>query len=91
MHPPLDPVWFDELLAGHAPAMPGPARGALRTAEAGTGGVSRGQDWGEAPDTLGFVGRADELTLLRRWALGERRRLVSILGIGGIGKTSLAA
>jgi predicted ATPase len=51
--------------------------------------VSRG-DWGEAPSTVGFVGRADELALLRRWLLDKRCRLVAVLGMGGIGKTSLA-
>jgi transcriptional regulator with XRE-family HTH domain len=51
----------------------------------------RGQDWGEAPDVLGFVGRADELTQLRHWVLEERCRMVAVLGFGGIGKTILAA
>src|SRR5438270_249824 len=75
MHTPFDEAWFATLLAARA-APPS---------------VERAQDWGEAPDTLGFVGRADELALLRRWVLDEHCRLIAILGMGGIGKTSLAA
>jgi WD40 repeat protein/transcriptional regulator with XRE-family HTH domain len=52
---------------------------------------ARAEDWGEAPDTSDFVGRADEMTLLRHWVLDERCRLVALLGMGGVGKTSLAA
>ncbi len=32
-----------------------------------------------------------ELTLLQRWVIDERCRLVALLGMGGIGKTSLLA
>src|SRR5207244_7525376 len=53
--------------------------------------VERRQDWGEAPDVLGFVGRTEELAVLSRWVLDERSRLVAVVGMGGIGKTSLVA
>src|SRR5947208_3113241 len=75
MHTPFDEAWCSALLA----------------ASAAPPSVERAQDWGEAPNTLAFVGRADELALLRRWVLDERCRLVAMLGLGGIGKTSLAA
>jgi predicted ribonuclease YlaK len=49
------------------------------------------QDWGEAPDVVGFLGRLEELATLKQWVLDDRARLVALLGMGGIGKTMLAA
>ena len=94
MHAPFDEEWFARLLAAHAAPTPGGAYEAVRAvaaAEPGPGAVERAQDWGEAPDTAYFVARDAELTLLQRWVIDERRRLVALLGKGGIGKASLAA
>ena len=90
----FDQPWFAELLAARSARNTEgwPTRLAgVRVSDPRSGAVERAQDWGEAPDTTGFVGRVEELDLLRGWILGARCRLVAVLGMGGIGKTSLAA
>jgi hypothetical protein len=47
-------------------------------------------DWGEAPDATVFFGRTRELAELKGWAVDDNCRLISIQGIGGVGKTALA-
>ena len=88
MHTPLDEVWLDGVLAERAPPRTELTRD-VNAAEAGS--VERSQDWGEAPDVIGFVGRAEELATLREWVLEEHCRLAAVLGMGGIGKTALAS
>ncbi len=44
-----------------------------------------------ALDTSTFCGRREELEHLKQWVLEERCRLVVLVGIGGIGKSTLAA
>ncbi|MFE1744567.1 NB-ARC domain-containing protein [Coleofasciculus sp. H7-2] len=47
-------------------------------------------DWGEAPDVSVFFGREEELATLKHWMLIDGCRLVTLLGMGGIGKTCLS-
>src|SRR6266700_3456789 len=48
-------------------------------------------DWVEALDTSHFAGREVEAAELTQWIVQERCRLVSLLGMGGIGKSMLAS
>ncbi|WP_242045751.1 MULTISPECIES: NB-ARC domain-containing protein [unclassified Calothrix] len=46
---------------------------------------------GMAPDVSKFCGRTTELAILQKWILEERSRLIALVGMGGIGKSALAA
>ena len=45
----------------------------------------------EMPDAGLFCGRTGELVQLKQWIVTDACRLCAILGVGGVGKTSLAA
>ena len=46
-------------------------------------------DWGDALAIPNFYGREWESALIKEWVLEERCQVVSILGMGGIGKSAL--
>jgi WD40 repeat protein len=88
MRTPLDEAWLRGVLTQQAPER---GMSAPLSRPATVRGVARRQDWGEAPDVIGFVGRADELEMGSTWIVQEHIRLLAVLGMGGIGKTTLAA
>lgn len=84
----FDQAWFDRLLARHGD---GDTVGVRAAVSALTDQESlHNTDWGEAPDASVVYGRERELATLQQWVLKDRCRVVLLLGIGGIGKTTLA-
>ncbi len=89
----LDDVWLADLLGRTRPALtllhPVPLE-APRPDE-GSAEPTPGPrlDWEEALDVPTFYGREPELTTLTRWVVEEGCRMVSVLGMGGMGKSAL--
>ncbi len=48
------------------------------------------QDWDRTMDVSVFYGRSKELTQLEEWILKKNCRIVALIGMAGIGKTSLS-
>ncbi len=89
----LDEAWLGTLLP-HAEVSPAsePVEetfGAAHALAPPAGGGPR-VDWGDALAVTTFYGRVWELNLLSEWVVQERCRVVSVLGLGGIGKSALA-
>src|SRR5262249_21643836 len=47
-------------------------------------------DWGDALEVPSFYGREQEQAKLTQWIVQEDCRVVSVLGLGGIGKSALS-
>ena len=76
----------EDIRLGKFPARPNKPTATERTARQDDEGMLR-----EIPPAAAMWGRAAELSQLRRWVVDERASLVAILGMGGAGKTTLAA
>lgn len=98
--PTFDPTWFAHALA-HPRSVPAAGlreAGQAQVREVGAQGAHAAQpeppltiiDWGGLLAVPTLVGRDDELRTLHQWVLKERCNVVTLLGIGGIGKSSLA-
>jgi transcriptional regulator with XRE-family HTH domain len=90
----LDELWLAELLSQQHPpspfATPQPIKQTIARdqAVAQSAGGPR-VDWGDALAVPTFYGREREMALLSEWVVQERCRVVSVLGLGGIGKSAL--
>ena len=86
----LDEAWLEALLDEQAPpAMPVKQRQRADRPSAPAATTTVRLDWGDAPDGAGFYGRADERARLSQWIIEDHCRVVSVLGLGGTGKSSL--
>ncbi len=89
----LDELWLAELLSQQRPppplATPQPIKQTIARdqAVAQSAGGPR-VDWGDALAVPTFYGREREMALLTEWVIQERCRVVSVLGLGGIGKSA---
>src|SRR5437764_8242114 len=90
----FDEPWLAALLDRPRPALPllpavpldAPSPGELLAPQPTPGPRL---DWGEALDVPSIYGREQELATLARWMVQERCRMVSVLGMGGMGKSAL--
>ncbi len=90
----LDEAWLASLLGRTRPALTllhpvpleAPRPGELPAAQPPPGPRL---DWGEALAVPTFYDREQELATLARWVVEEGCRMVSALGMGGIGKSAL--
>src|SRR5437588_3968295 len=90
----LDESWLSALLSQH----PGPLERMVPPSIDVTGDAPPALaapasgprvEWGEALDVPSFYGREGESATLAQWVVQERCRVVSVLGLGGIGKSAL--
>jgi WD40 repeat protein/DNA-binding SARP family transcriptional activator len=83
----------DEQLAAKEIGRAGDARPKHRVAWSSPVPVSRSPTpaWGEVPEVGLLYGRQAEAAQVEQWLLHDRCRLIAVLGMGGVGKTALAA
>ncbi|HEU5014221.1 MAG TPA: helix-turn-helix domain-containing protein, partial [Roseiflexaceae bacterium] len=89
---PFDAAWFARMLQEAAPSAPHDSAHAPDTAllVPSPPSVQRFIDWGEVISVPTLYGRDSELETLHQWTVNDHCQVITILGIGGMGKSSLA-
>jgi transcriptional regulator with XRE-family HTH domain len=87
----LDESWLSTLLSQQQPLLEHVVPPAVSTEMTSDAVPADGPRvlWGEALDVPSFYGREGELAIIAQWVVRERCRVVSVLGMGGIGKSAL--
>jgi WD40 repeat protein len=87
----LDEHWLNELLQSSPLSLHSPDHAAVPVAQAPIPSAHNKPqvDWDDALDVATFYGREAEIVLLSQWIVEERCRVISVLGMGGIGKSAL--
>src|SRR5947208_3785676 len=87
----LDEAWLRDLLAPPEPFQLFPQARPPGAQPGAEPAASPRVDWVGALDVSHFAGREVEVAELSQWMVQERCRLVTLLGMGGIGKSMLAS
>jgi transcriptional regulator with XRE-family HTH domain len=87
----LDEDWLHDLLASPRPVQLSQRAGTPAALNGAEPAASSRVDLVEALDVSHFTGREVEVAELSQWIVQERCRLVTLLGIGGIGKSMPAS
>ncbi|MFL5705305.1 MAG: NB-ARC domain-containing protein, partial [Ktedonobacteraceae bacterium] len=91
----LDELWLQELLGHQHPRLtllvPQHVEEASNVEQIMAQPVPEPRvDWSDALAVPSFYGRVGEVAMLTQWVVQEHCRVVSVLGLGGIGKSALA-